>query len=187
MPPRLSRPVARAAAGIRSPGRTPPKSSSATPSCKRLPTNGSRHFSPSSAISRIRTSLSKAYTPACADLVSPGRCAALETLETELSQWKDAKKRDQGSRRRCARCHQLKKATSRRVVQGMKNLIAGRRPRHVSTRHSWNCAWKSVRTPSARRSRGRARCGRVRAYQTQLVRRLYKIEMPDAAGCHQRS
>ena len=111
-------------AGTRSPNKTPPKSSSAMRSCKRLATIGPRPFSPSSGISRILMRSSRRPTPSSRGSGTGGSISARwERWKRELSNWKDATKHDQELIEAVRIAIKLKKGDLEAVVEGMKNLM----------------------------------------------------------------
>ena len=113
-------------AGIRSPNKTMPKNNSATHSCRRLPTTGSRPSSPSSGtFPHCARADVESLHPARSNLVPPRRLPRSAVLEAELSQWKDAKKRDQDLVDAVRIAIKLKKNDLEGVVQGMKTPDAG--------------------------------------------------------------
>jgi eukaryotic-like serine/threonine-protein kinase len=125
--------------------------------------------------------VSKAYTQLARIWYRRGDLGALATLEAELSAWKDAKKRDQDLVDAVRIAIKLKKGDFEAVVQGMKALTRDDVPNTFDTAllelsmeicaDAMNGATRAELEPMR---------PTLRNFQMQLIRRLYKIEMPNA-------
>ena len=134
---------------------------------------GRRRFSPSSGyFPHSHELISKAYTQLARIWYRRGDVDALSTLETELSQWKDAQERDQDLVDAVRIAIKLKKGDFEAVVEGMKTLTRGRRSGHVRPgargNEPGNLRGRDARGGSCR---DRDRCGKtLQLFQMQLVR-----------------
>jgi eukaryotic-like serine/threonine-protein kinase len=125
--------------------------------------------------------VSKSYTQLARIWYRRGDLAALGTLEAELSKWKDAQKRDQDLVDAIRVGIKLKKGDFEAVVQGMKNLTRDDVPITFDTAllemsieicaDAFNGATRAELEPMR---------PTLRNLQMQLVRRLYRIEVPNA-------
>ena len=125
--------------------------------------------------------VSKAYTQLARIWYRRGDLAALGTLEGDLSKWKDAQKRDQDLVDAVRIALKLKKGDFEAVVQGMKNLTRDDVPNTFDTAllelsmeicaDAMNGATRAELEPMR---------PTLRNLQIQLVRRLYRIEVPSA-------
>ncbi len=124
---------------------------------------------------------SKAYSQLARIWYRCGDVGALETLEAELSQWKEAQKRDHDLVDAVRIAINLKRNDLSAVVQGMKSLIDHNIPESFDT----SLLMLSTEICADAVNAG-ARAGLVlmrqtlHSYQMQLVKRLYKIELPNA-------
>ncbi len=125
--------------------------------------------------------VSKAYTQLARIWYRRGDLTALGTLEAELSRWKDAQKRDQDLVDAVRIAIKLKKGDFEAVVQGMKTLTRDDVPTTFDTAllemSIEICADAMNGTTRAELEPMRPT---LRNLQMQLVRRLYRIEVPNA-------
>ena len=128
-----------------------------------------------------RELVSKAYTQLARIWYRRGDLGALATLEAELSKWKDAQKRDQDLVDAVRIAINLKKGDFEAVVQGLKTLTRDDVPNTFDTAllelSMEICADAMNATTRAELEPMRPT---LRNLQMQLVRRLYKIELPNA-------
>jgi serine/threonine protein kinase len=125
--------------------------------------------------------VSKAYTQLARIWYRRGDLAALGTLEAELSKWKDAQKRDQDLVDAVRIAIKLKKGDFEAVVQGMKNLTRDDVPNTFDTallEMSMEICADAIN--GATRAELEPMRPTLRNLQMQLVRRLYRIEVPNA-------
>jgi eukaryotic-like serine/threonine-protein kinase len=125
--------------------------------------------------------VSKAYTQLARIWYRRGDLAALGTLEAELSKWKDAQKRDQDLVDAVRIAIKLKKGDIEAVVQGMKNLTRDDVPNTFDTallEMSMEICADAIN--GATRAELEPMRPTLRNLQMQLVRRLYRIEVPNA-------
>jgi eukaryotic-like serine/threonine-protein kinase len=124
---------------------------------------------------------SKAYGQLARIFYRQGDMRALQTLEAELSQWKDAKKRDQDLVDAVRVAIKLKQGDFGAVVQGMKTLTRDDVPDTLDPallELSMEICADAI--SAADRAGNDSMRPTLRSCQSQLVRRLYKIEVPNA-------
>jgi eukaryotic-like serine/threonine-protein kinase len=125
--------------------------------------------------------VSKAYTQLARIWYRRGDLGALDTLEAELSKWTEAQKRDKDLVDAVRIAVKLKKGDFEAVVQGMKTLTRDDVPNTFDTAllelSMEICADAMNGTTRAELEPMRPT---LRNLQMQLVRRLYRIEVPNA-------
>ena len=125
--------------------------------------------------------VSKAYTQLARIWYRRGDLGALATLEAELSQWKDAKKRDHDLVDAVRIAIKLKRNDLDGVVQGMKTLTRDDVPDTSDTALLEMSIEICVDALNAAAHAGNETMRpTLHSCQMQLVKRLYRIEMPNA-------
>jgi eukaryotic-like serine/threonine-protein kinase len=125
--------------------------------------------------------ISKAYTQLARIWYQRSDLGALAALEAELSKWKDAQKRDQNLADAVRIAIKLKKGDFEAVVQGMKTLTRDDVPDSFDTallEMSMEICADAMN--AATRADLESMRGTLRAVQVQLVRRLHRLELPNA-------